>query len=317
MPPLFLALILAADFGGPLNFLGNGGFEELVVDRPARWESFVEPQDGAFARIDDGAAHGRYCAQLHIPRPYDVDPINNWSQNVVGALSGKTFRLTGQIKVEAATEAAIWVQCWRRRPWGVAKFVTTSTDQPVYGTQDWQAVDAEFTVPDSTEALTVRCVLKGTGTAWFDEVALVEVEKPEVETDDEEPGGDGRSEASSDAPAPRIAPLPDDAALLAERADVRALVQRLRNLRESNELLTDSLQFLQETNVDLLEQILKIREQMESLRVDRRAEEGDAPDLALPDLPRMPESPTPPLVPHGEDWRTLQTWKNYRSNNSE
>ena len=200
MPLGLLALLLAADFGGPLNHLGNSSFEDLIADRPARWESFVEPQDGAFARIDDEAATGRYSAQLHIPRRYAVDPINNWSQNVVGDLGGKTVRLAGQIKVEAASEAALWIQCWRRRPWGVAEFATTSRDQPVYGSADWQAVEVEVDVPVGTDAITIRCVLKGTGTAWFDDLSLTVVET--VEADDEKKEG-----VREDAAAPTIEPV--------------------------------------------------------------------------------------------------------------
>ena len=96
--------------------------------------------------------------------------------------------------------------------------------------------------------------------------------------------------------------------------------RRIREIRDANALLTDSLSFLQQTNTDLLEEMLLLREQMDGIREEQEKEEGSAPVIRLPDPPQWPKapaSPVPPLVPHGENWRDIQTWKNYRFNNSE
>ncbi len=169
---LFVPLAWAGD-----NLLANPGFEKLSVDQPVRWNLFVQPQEGAFGRIDDTAHNGKYAVQLHIPTPYPRDPANNWSQNILGEFGGQRLRLSGYLKTADATEAALWLQCWRKRPWGVLYCATTSTDTPVYGDRDWEFVSLEFTVPEKTDFLILRCVLKGVGAAWFDDLQLAVVEE--------------------------------------------------------------------------------------------------------------------------------------------
>ena len=110
---LFVPLAWAGD-----NLLANPGFEKLSVDQPVRWNLFVQPQEGAFGRIDDTAHSGKYAVQLHIPTPYPRDPANNWSQNILGEFGGQRLRLSGYLKTADATEAALWLQCWRKRPLG-------------------------------------------------------------------------------------------------------------------------------------------------------------------------------------------------------
>lgn len=167
------AVCLVAALGQDANLLSNSSFEEIAPDeRPVHWSFYVKPQDGAFAEVDPLAADGTHAAMLHIPNPYAVEPANNWSQVVVADFAGKDLTLTGKIRTEAAGEAALWIQCFTKSPARVAAAATTATQHRIDGTTDWTPVEVHLTAPTPTDFVVVRCVLKGRGTAWFDDIRL-------------------------------------------------------------------------------------------------------------------------------------------------
>src|SRR5690606_7529462 len=109
---------------------------------------------------------------LHTPTPYAQDPVNNWSQNITGDFAGKTLLAGAWVRTEAAGGAALWVQCWKRDPLRLLHTANSATRDPVRGTQDWREVTMPVDVPEGTAFLTLRCVLQGTGSAWFDDLRL-------------------------------------------------------------------------------------------------------------------------------------------------
>lgn len=302
-------VILFAACASAENFLANPGFEDLAGDKPSGWDQFVQPMPGAAAALSDTAHGGAYAVQLHIPTPYDKDPLNNWSQNLFGEFGGKTIRVSGFIRVEEATEAALLVQLWRKKPWGVIGAATTSTDMPVYGTQDWQEVAMEVPVPEGVDFVTLRCVLKGSGSAWFDDiaVALVEpeaeaVEAPavkkapvEVPVDDEKAAEEAQAEEpeavetvmpdKEGAPATADPVLPQDTVLPL----VNQLEAEVRRLRDANEVLTSTLQEIQDVNQALLDEMLAVQAELQEMK---EGQEGAAAPPLKPGKRRVP-----PLVP--------------------
>ena len=267
-------IALAAASASADNLVANPGFEDLAGDKPARWDQFVQPMPGAVAELSDAAHDGTYAVQLHIPAPYAKEPVNNWSQNIIGGFGGQTLRVSGFIRVEEAKEAAIWLQLWRKKPWGVLGAASTSIDMPVYGTQDWQEVSMEVPVPEGADFVTLRCVLMGSGTAWFDDLSVTRVEDAGAEK------GDGKSkepEAEHEKPAPeaaavevppagaseetmavagevteRAAPEASASAPAIPQDTVLPMVNQLesevRRLQDANEILTDTLQQIQSVN---------------------------------------------------------------------
>lgn len=173
---LLIVALAAAEDG---NLVRNPGFEMLDGARPASWDLYVASRPGAKGTLDGTVAYGGdYSVRLATLDPYDVDPCNNWSQNITRDVSGQTLVVAGHIKTEEATGAALWLQCWKADPLGVSHVSTTSSIHPMSGTNDWTSVEMTVHVPAATDFVTLRCVLKGTGTAWFDEITVTK--KPET-----------------------------------------------------------------------------------------------------------------------------------------
>ena len=218
---------------------------------PARWDLYVKPLEGASGRLVPEAHGGKYSVQLQITLPYEKDPANNWSQNVVGEFGGKRMRLQGFVKVQEAQDAAIWAQCWRKSPWGVVSVASTGTRAPVYGTKDWDEAFVEFDVPRNADFITVRCVLKGSGTAWFDDISLTEIGEAPHKTEMNPPKPTLPADNKPDAAKkPKKSTLGDEI-----RGDAEAL-----RLREENKMLKEMVESLKTSNEDLSRRMKALEE---------------------------------------------------------
>jgi len=258
------------------NLLANPGFETLEGAVPARWHLFVMPRPGVEARLDGDAGAGQFAALLHNPTAYEEEPVNNWSQNVVADVAGKTVRLSGLIKTQDATEAALWIQAWGR-PRTLRLFATTSTSAPVYGTRDWTPVSLTADVPEGTDFLVVRCVLLGRGKAWFDGLTLEH--------------------------APAESPAAGDPKVTERRTDEDGRDDVTETLIQANIFLSETVDDLQTANETLAEELSQLDEEIAELR--RHLVSPPVPGIQPP---RVPSLPAPPLVPHGVDWEELSPW---------
>ena len=289
---LFIALCASPD-PAPHELLQNPSAEFLYHDVPEHWNVFVEPMQGAEGVPDTEVAHdGSYSLRLHNPMRYAVEPANNWSQNILQNLGGRTLKVRGSIKTERAGEAAIWVQCYRKNPWKVMLQLSSGDTQPVRGTADWTPVEMTVPVPQGTDFVVVRCVLKGMGTAWFDAMSVV-AEPPK------EPAA-AASGSKTGAPAADVK-MPEtptvDPPVPMEGGD-EELRQRLQ---ESQAELRKMNEALRESNAALLRQVKAMQAELDQLRSDvktfnetaERLKSGDQPEKEMPVVP-----PSPPLVPH-------------------
>lgn len=290
-----VALSALPGVGGAENLLANPGFEVLQGEWPARWQLFVAPQEGAEGTLDsDTALDGRFSILLHIPTPYEVEPANNWSQNIVEDLGGKELLVSGWIRTENATEAAIWVQCCQFYPWRVLKFATTSTDTPRYGTSGWSKVEMRVKAPERTDYLVFRCVLKGRGTAWFDSVAVEDAAAPREDLAPIEPDADTEpSEAVSAHEPPgqaEGAEVPEPVADNEAREPQSNMPPR--ELLEAVDSIIETNRTLRAANARLEAHIDQLEAEVDALR-DGRAATSNAP------APNPWVGRVPPLVPHG------------------
>lgn len=261
---------LAADLP---NLLVNAGFEELDPrGLPRGWDLFVLPRDGAEGRPDAAAFDGRRSVMLRVSTPYPNEPANNWSQPVFAGFRGKTLRLEGRVKTQDNAEGALWIQCWRKDPAHVIASAVTSTSTSGGDVSEWTLLDTSLVVPELTDFIMVRCVLKGVGAAWFDALSLAEVVgKPE---------------------AVKLTEVPEN------------LVERAEKLGQAEDEWRKALQDLRQSNADLLNRIRALQEELATLRnevmeaVPRPVVEAPAP----PELPKPKYGP--PLVPRGHSGTT-------------
>lgn len=280
---MFLTILLAATAAGTGNLLVNPGFESTANGMPAGWDLFVLPMEGAEGRLDETVARsGAHSVRLSQPQPYEREPANNWSQAVWGDIAGKELLVTGHIRTDNATEAALWVQCCARKPWRMLHFVSTRSTTPLRGTHDWTEVSVRVPVPKETEYVMLRCVLLGQGTAWFDDLAVGYAPEPL------EPARE-----ATPPPAPATTPARPLETPAPERGtdSERALVETNRTLREMNTALTAQL-------VALQEEMRRLHDEVSRLRLSG-AEESAAPPATAPQWPTLP-----PLMPYGFNRQT-------------
>ena len=302
-----IAVLAATPFVQGENLVGNPGFEQLIADAPAQWDAFLYPQEGAFARLDDDAHEGKYAVIIHVPVAHPDNPVNNWSQNLFGDFSGQTMRVSGYAKTVEVRDAAIWVQCWRKRPLRLLETATTGANTPLFGTRDWERIEAAFTVPEGTDFMTVRCILRGQGTVWFDDVAVGDASPAPAEAAGE--SGEAAAAVISAGAAPaQVTTAPSTPATTATPAQpvtpapVAAATPAPAAAAKDNARLQSAIEALRQSNEALLEEVLRLREEVTELR-SRALVEGALDPTGLLPSPR-PEA-VPPLVPYGADWRSL------------
>ena len=263
MEPAGIITALAVCIAAATNLLSNPGFERRSGDLPSAWHRFVEAQPGAIGRLDEEAHGGDFAALLHTPLPYAKEPINNWSQNVYAELAGKECEARAFIRTVDAGQAALWVQCWRKGARLPHATFTSHEEHPVQGSRPWGEVAFQFTVPPGTDFVTLRCVLIGTGSAWFDDVYLAEA-AGEDEQDEEEKKKKKKKTAAEEEAKEEAAPV--------TRRELDALREEMEKLKKAHYVLAGA--------VEELRRALRERDAQERPR--RRNRRGESDDGGTP-----------------------------------
>ena len=159
----------------PENLLQNGSLDEAREDGRffATWGSPSSNADN-IAQDREVRYDGAMSARLHADEPETVTLL----QYVDAVKPGRTYRFTCKIKTDSIEAAepghngAYVVFC-------APHFNTFVPDQALIGTSDWRNIEFEATTAEEWPADRrpyVRLRLNGcTGTAWFDEVRLIDV----------------------------------------------------------------------------------------------------------------------------------------------
>jgi hypothetical protein len=216
---------------------------------------------------------------LRVETPYPDEVYNNWYQLVSPILAGKKLLLTGYIRGKDVTEAAIWMQCWRDNSGEVLRFATTSISHPVTGTVDWTRVETSIVPPADTAFLTIRCILAGKGTAWFDDLSLV----PEREPD-----------KASPAKETNVKPSGTDAHTFKE------LLEAHKILLETNKSLAENARLMMEELAQIREELSQLRQLAGGWPREEKTERASKPREPGPDPPFRPATRRGEVSPSSE-----------------
>jgi len=159
-----------------INYLANGGFEELDgKGMPIRWFRAWRPElaTNLIMEIDRTCAHsGTNSAKISCAGLKEL-VCNNWAQEINDFPKGVRLHLTGWTKTQDVQkdDVVICIQCWDKDDQMIG-FGTTQKDYVFEGTRDWTQVHADVFVPKDTKTICVRLSLSGKGTVWFDDISL-------------------------------------------------------------------------------------------------------------------------------------------------
>lgn len=201
----WLACIILAVTGESAagNLLRNPDFVSKAGGGPERWDVYVREMEGAWAGLGDGPTPGSVALGLYAPAEYESDTVNNWSQVLAEPHAGSVLMVSGWIRAENATEAAIWLQCFDGKPLRLVGGETSTSIQPVRGTTDWTPISFTCDVPESTKAVILRCVLRAPGEAWFADLRVTTW----TPADDAAPDFEDLAEPAPEQPAAAVASI--------------------------------------------------------------------------------------------------------------
>jgi len=164
--------VLLAGFGlaaGDGGLAPNPGFEEEDGGAPAFWERRTGT-DAMRSLEWDGDVRRSGARSLRITNR--AETLSRWRTGHLAdiALAPETpFTFSGWIKTDGVEGSAhLLLYCMDADGGILAQAVTGS----VSGTTDWTEVRLSRTTPQDTAYVLLYLQLKGTGTAWFDDVAL-------------------------------------------------------------------------------------------------------------------------------------------------
>ena len=150
------------------NLMPNPGFEEGAGELPESWRPRTYSGQASHAWVDGGRNGGK-CLQISS----DIGSDNSWYADI--AVKPRTkYRFSGWVRTEGLEP--------RRNGMGALFNVHTmgqTVTQPVRGDQDWTRVELEFETGAGQRSISINCLFGGwgwaVGTAWYDDVSLVEL----------------------------------------------------------------------------------------------------------------------------------------------
>ena len=148
------------------NVIRNASFEQAQGDGPASWRSQTYGGTGSF-RYEQTGRTGQRCVRIDSDAGADV----GWLQDV-RVKPDADYVLTGWVKTEnvrGARGALLNVHT-----------IQSARTPAVSGTKDWTKVECRFST-GANSRIQINCLFGGwgqsTGTAWYDDISLVEVPK--------------------------------------------------------------------------------------------------------------------------------------------
>ncbi|MGO4496314.1 DUF4838 domain-containing protein [Paenibacillus sp. 2RAB27] len=155
------------------NLLLNPGFEQVTNSIATGWQGTWTTGEAAVA---SGNSHsGNRALKL------TKDSGNTLVKQQVSVIGGETYDLSAWLKSEVISpgKTQIKVELYKD-VLGVAGYVSEFNSQPYYNVAEWQEAKMQFKVPENANIAVIYLRVFGPGTAYFDDVVLEKVERPQI-----------------------------------------------------------------------------------------------------------------------------------------
>lgn len=151
------------------NLIENGSFEEVEDNTPLDWVRKTWSGAPVF-EVDNSMAHrGERCVKLSSTEGADA----SWSFQAK-VKPNTLYRLSAWVKTESIAKEGFGVQL------NLHELQMEGKSKPLRGSNGWTQVSTDFNSGRNSQLL-VNCLLGGwgraTGTAWFDEIELFQLEQ--------------------------------------------------------------------------------------------------------------------------------------------
>ena len=149
--------------------LRNGSVEDGEGDTPAGWNHDANDDQHQTFWVTENPRSGKKCLKTVVAEGAEPTWIAT-RQRGLHIVGGAKYAMTAWVKAENVKGNAGWYI-------HVGNQTNTMLMSPMLnggeGTYDWKQVRTEFVAPAESNVADFGTVLRGTGTAWFDEVELV------------------------------------------------------------------------------------------------------------------------------------------------
>jgi hypothetical protein len=156
------------DFLAATGGLRNGGVEQGAGDTPAGWTSDVpDNQHRTFWTTEDPHS-GKHCLKTVVAAGADPTWISTRQQGI-RIVPGAKYVFSGWVRAQDVVGEAGWYIHIgdATNPMMVSPMATGGA-----GAYGWKQVQADFVAPAGADQAELGTVLRGTGTAWFDDASL-------------------------------------------------------------------------------------------------------------------------------------------------
>ena len=148
--------------------LVNGDVESGQGDTPSAWTHDAPDDTHRAAWTNEQAQSGKRCLKTVVAPGAEPTWIAT-RQHGIQIDGGAKYRMTAWVKADNVKGSSGW---YIHLGNGQNAMLTSPMLTAGEGSFDWKQVSAEFTAPEDADRADLGTVLRGTGTAWFDNVRL-------------------------------------------------------------------------------------------------------------------------------------------------
>ena len=146
----------------------NGDVELGQGDTPSTWKHDAPDDTHRATWTDESPQSGKRCLKTVVAEGAEPTWIAT-RQDGINIEGGARYRMTAWVKADNVSGSAGWyIHLGNRKNPMITSPMLTAGE----GTFDWKQVSAEFAAPDDADRADLGTVLRGTGTAWFDNLRL-------------------------------------------------------------------------------------------------------------------------------------------------